>query len=40
MMIQKGELEKVIKAQKADVIEAEKKSQDLYNQLLSTKENF
>ena len=40
MMIQKGELEKVIKAQKGDVIEAEKKSQDLYSQLLSTKENF
>lgn len=30
----------MIKAQKTEIIEAEKKSQDLYNQLLSTKENF
>jgi hypothetical protein len=40
MMVQKGELEKVIKAQRNEILEAEKKSQDYYNQLLSTKENF
>lgn len=40
MMIQKGELEKVIKSQKNEILEAEKKAQDYYNQLLSTKENF
>jgi hypothetical protein len=40
MMVQKNEFEKVIKAQKTEILEAEKKSQDYYNQLLSTKENF
>jgi len=30
----------VIKAQKNEIFEAEKKSQDYYAQLLSTKENF
>ena len=40
MMTQKTELEKVIKAQKHEILDAEKKSQDYYAQLLSTKENF
>ena len=40
MMNQKAELEKVIKAQKNEILDAEKKSQDYYAQLLSTKENF
>lgn len=40
MMGQKAELEKVIKSQKNEILEAEKKAQDYYNQLLSTKENF
>lgn len=39
-MNQRGELEKVIKAQKNEILEAERKAQDYYNQLLSTKENF
>ena len=37
---QKIELEKVIKGQKAEVLDAEQKATDYYNQLLSTKENF
>ena len=40
MVIQKTEFEKVIKAQKTEILDVEKKSQDFYNQLLSTKENF
>ena len=40
MTTQKSELEKVIKAQRTEILEAEKKSQDYYAQLLSTKENF
>ena len=37
---QKIELEKVIKCQKTEVLDAEQKATDYYNQLLSTKENF
>ena len=37
---QKIELEKVIKSQKGEILEAENKSTEYYNQLLSTKENF
>ena len=40
MQSQKGELEKVIKSQRAEILDAENKSTDYYNQLLSTKENF
>lgn len=40
MLLQKNEFEKVIKAQKIEILDVEKKSQDYYNQLLSTKENF
>lgn len=40
MMLAKTELEKVIKNQKLEILDAEKKSQDLYNQLIGTKENF
>ena len=40
MLTQKSELEKVTKSQKQEVLDAEKKSQDFYEQLLSTKENF
>jgi len=31
MMIQKGELEKVIKVQKNEILDSDKKSQDYYN---------
>ena len=39
-MVSKNEFEKVIKAQKVEILEVEKKSQDFYDQLLATKENF
>ena len=39
-MTQKSELEKIINVQKNEILDAERKSQDYYNQLLSTKENF
>ena len=37
---QKNELEKIVKQQKQETLEAERKATDYYNQLLSTKENF
>ena len=40
MIKSKADLEKVIKRQKEDILEAEQKATDYYNQLLSTKENF
>ena len=40
MLLQKTEYEKVVKSQKQEILDCEKKSIDYYNQLLSTKENF
>jgi hypothetical protein len=33
-------MEKLVKKQKEEILEAEKKAEDYYQQLLSTKENF
>ena len=40
MMKSKKELEALVKSQKEEILESEKKAQDYYQQLLSTKENF
>lgn len=40
MTSQKDELEKIVRKQKEEILEAENKSSEYYNQLLSTKENF
>jgi len=39
-MRQKEDLEQVIKSEKQEIITQQRKAQDYYEQLISTKENF